>query len=318
MKKFYTSLFVFTMTGCVKNLDNRANPVYIYSMTEKLGLFFDEEVQHLMDSFAYCFKVKITVFSLDMEELIVGLQNPESRYCQLIQRELRIRYRCCRQDKMMCTRCQQRRELLVYQCHAGLSEVVMPIKVEDTSIGYAMLGQFRTRNALPAEILRQWSEAGFEAKKLQDSFMDQPFFDTVTLENMLRLFSMLVTFIVARKYIKVRRPGLAEQIVQWVETHIADSMSLDKIAFAMNRSKSSVSHIVKQQLGLSFTQLCILKRIQRFESIIAMDPDISIQEAAVMIGYEDPFYFSRIYKKVRLSAPSSYIKSVREKPIGER
>jgi AraC-like DNA-binding protein/ligand-binding sensor protein len=286
-------------------------------MTEKLGLFFDEEVQRLIDSFAYCFKVKMTVFSLNMEELIVGLQNPGGRYCQLIQQELRIRYRCCRQDKLMCTRCEQRQELLVYHCYAGLSEAVMPIKVEDTLIGYAMLGQFRTQKALPGEILHQWLEAGFDSKKLQAAFMDQPFFDAATLDNMLRLFSMLVVFIVTRKYVKVRRPGLAEQIVQWVENHLSDSdsMTLDKIALAMNRSKSSISHIVKQQLGLSFTELYILKRIQRFESIVAVDPNISIQEAAFQVGYEDPFYFSRIYKKVRLAAPSSYIKSVREKPI---
>ena len=67
----------------------------------KLGLFFDEEVQRLIDSFAYCFKVKITIFSARMEEMIVGLQNPGSAFCQLIQKKLRFRYRCCRQDKLM-------------------------------------------------------------------------------------------------------------------------------------------------------------------------------------------------------------------------
>jgi AraC-like DNA-binding protein/ligand-binding sensor protein len=283
-------------------------------MIEKLGLFFDEEVQRLIDSFAYCFKVKMTVFSLNMEELIVGLQNPGSRYCQLIQKKLHIRYRCCRQDRLMCSHCEQRQELLVYHCYAGLSEAVMPIKVEDTLIGYAMLGQFRTRKALPGEILHQWLEAGFDGKNLQAAFMDQPFFDAATVDNMLPLFSMLVAFIVTRKYVKVRRPGLAEQVVQWVENHLSDSMTLDKIAFAMNRSKSSISHIVKQQLGLSFTELYILKRIQRFESIVTVDQNISIQGAAYQVGYQDPFYFSRIYKKVRLATPSSYIKSVHEKP----
>jgi AraC-like DNA-binding protein len=46
-----------------------------------------------------------------------------------------------------------------------------------------------------------------------------------------------------------------------------------------------------------------------------MNPDISIQEAASRVGYEDPFYFSRLYKKVRLVAPSGYIKSIRKKPM---
>ncbi|MDR2020227.1 MAG: PocR ligand-binding domain-containing protein [Treponema sp.] len=283
-------------------------------MTEKLNLFFDEEVQRLIDSFAYCFKVKITVFSAGMEELIVGLQNPGSRFCQLVQKKLRFRYRCCRQDKLMCERCERKRELLVYHCYAGLSEVVIPIQVEETFIGYGMLGQFRTRERLSEEISQDWIKAGFDRKTLEAAFLEQPFFDQPALDNMLRLFSMLVAFIVTREYVKVRRPGLTERVLQWLEAHIADSgnLDLDKIAAAMQRSRSTVSHTIKRQLGLSFKQLCILKRIQRFESLIAADPGISIREAAVRVGYEDPFYFSRIYKKIRLAPPSAYIKSVRE------
>jgi AraC-like DNA-binding protein/ligand-binding sensor protein len=277
---------------------------------EKLSPFFDEEVQRLIDSFAYCFKVKITIFSSRMEELIVGLQNPGSRFCRLIQNELRLRYRCCRQDKLMCERCEQKQELLVYHCYAGISEAVIPIKVADTLVGYAMLGQFRSREKISKEIMANWYKAGFDSKTLNAAFMEQPFYDETTLDNMFRLFSMLVDFIVTREYVKVRRPGLTEKIVQWVEDHITDAIELDKIAAAMNRSKSTISHTIKRQLGLTFKQLCIIKRIQRFESIIAKDPNISIQEAVLRIGYEDPFYFSRIYKKVRLVSPSTYVKSV--------
>jgi AraC-like DNA-binding protein len=87
---------------------------------------------------------------------------------------------------------------------------------------------------------------------------------------------------------------------------------MDDIAAAMNRSKSTISHRIKQQLGLSFKQLCILKRIQRFESIASAEPQISIQEAAARVGYDDPYYFSRVYKKVRLTAPSQYMKSLKD------
>ncbi|MDR0585232.1 MAG: PocR ligand-binding domain-containing protein [Treponema sp.] len=281
-------------------------------MSEKLGLFFNEEVQRLIDSFAYCFKVKITVFSSEMEELLVGLQNPGSQFCRLIQKNLQFRYRCCRQDKLMCERCEQKHEPLVYNCYAGLREAVIPIKIEETLIGYAMLGQFRTSDTLPAEIVRDWLERGFKLETLKKAFLEQPFFDKSALDNMFRLFSMLVSFIVTREYVKVRLPGLVEKTVRWLEDHLAESVTLDDIAAAMNRSRSTISHRIKQQLGLSFKQLCIVKRIQRFESIVSTEPQISIQEAAARVGYDDPYYFSRIYKKVRLSAPSKYTKSLRD------
>ena len=278
----------------------------------KLGLFFDEEVQRLIDSFAYCFKVKITIFSARMEEMIVGLQNPGSAFCQLIQRKLLFRYRCCRQDKLMCQRCEQKDEIIVYHCYAGLSEIVVPIKIEGKLVGYGLLGQFKTGNKLSKEIISAWDKAGFAPEELREAYEAPPFFDEVALDNMLRLFSMLITFIVTREYVRLRSPGVAERVIHWLDEHIAEPLTLDDAAKAVNYSNSTISHTLKRQLGMSFKKICILKKIQRFESIIAADPVLSIQEAAVLVGYDDPLYFSRIYKKIRLASPSKYVNSARK------
>ena len=289
--------------------------MYYCAVTGKLGFFFDEELQRLIDSFAYCFKVKITVFSSRMEELIVGLQNPGSLFCQLIQKKLRLRYRCCRQDKFMCERCEQKDDLLVYHCFAGPSEAVLPIKIEGNHIGYGLLGQFRTSKGLSDEIIELWTRAGFDRETLCATYEKLPFFDGTALDNMLRLFSMLIAYAMNREYVRIRRPSLAEQVNHWLDEHIAESSTLDDLAATVHRSKSSVSHTLKRQLGISFKQLYILKRIERFESIIAGDPAVSIQEAAALVGYDDPFYFSRIYKKVRLATPSVYANSVRNQRL---
>jgi AraC-like DNA-binding protein len=285
-------------------------------MIGKLGLFFDEEVQRLIDSFAYCFNVKITIFSARMEELIVGLQNPGSHFCRLLQKKLCLRYRCCRQDKLMCERCEQKDDVVVYHCFAGPSEAVLPIKIDGTLIGYGMLGQFRTSTALPEETGQLWESAGFDRAVLLEAFNEQPFFDRVALDNMLRLFFMLIAFVVTREYVRFRRPGLAEQVSHWLDEHIAEPVELDDLVAVVHKSRSTISHTIKRQLGLSFKQLCIIKRIERFESIVSADPSVSIQEAASLIGYDDPFYFSRIYKKIRLTAPSIYLNSARKGTTG--
>jgi len=278
----------------------------------KLGLFFDEEVQRLIDSFAYCFKVKITVFSARMEEMIVGLQNPGSAFCQLIQKKLRYRYRCCRQDKLICERCERQDKTIVYHCYGGLSEIVVPIKIEEKLVGYGMLGQFRTDQGLPETIIQDWVRAGFASEELREVYEAQPFYDKPAMDNMLRLFSMLIAFIVTREYVRFRQPGVTEQVIRWLDEHIAEPLSLDDVAAAVRYSRSTISHVIKHQLGMNFKKVCILKKIQRFESLIAADPALSIQEAAALVGYEDPFYFSRLYKKVRLVAPSSYMNWARK------
>ena len=278
----------------------------------KLNLFFDEEVQQLIDSFAQCFNVKITIFSARMEEMVVGLQNPGSAFCQTIQKKLRFRYRCCRQDKQMCECCEKQDTTIVYSCHAGLSEIIMPIKIERKLIGYAILGQFRTGQNLSEDIIQAWEEGGYEYGELQALYNSQPIFDKLSLDNMLRLFTMMISYIVASEHVKLRKPGITEQVIHWLDEHIAEPINLNAVATAINYSRSTISHTISNQLGLSFKKLCILRKIQRFESIIALNPTISIQEAANMVGYVDSLYFSRIYKKIRLAAPSSYVNSVRK------
>jgi len=241
-------------------------------MIDKTGLFFDEELQRLIDSFAYCFNVKITIFSSKMEEMIVGLQNPGSLFCQFVQKKLRLRYRCCHQDRLMCERCEQKDDVVVYHCYAGPSEAVLPVKIDGTLIGYGMLGQFRTSKGLYEEIVEHCVKAGFEHETLLEMFEKQPFFDQAALDNMLRLFSMLLSFAVSREYVRFRRPSLAEQVNHWLDEHLAEPLTLDDLAASVNRSK----------------------------------------EAAALVGYQDPFYFSRIYKRVRFTAPSTYTQSIRK------
>ncbi|GHT55362.1 hypothetical protein FACS1894109_01780 [Spirochaetia bacterium] len=280
---------------------------------EKQDVYFNDEVQRLVDSFTHCFKVRITILSADNKDLIVGFPYSLSRFCWLIRTDLHGYQHCLNQNRQMCRRCEQQETPLIYQCHTGLTEAAIALKVDKKIIGYAMIGQFRMQNTIPKAILQQWCNAGFEGAALQEAFAELPLFDITTMNNMLHLFSMLVTFIVTNEYVNVHRPALTEGLIHWLEEHIAEPVSLDDAADAMNKSPSTIYHTIKQNLGVSFKQLCILKRIQRFENIINTEVNCTISEAAAKVGYNDSLYFSRLYKKVRSICPSNYVKSVREK-----
>jgi AraC-like DNA-binding protein len=62
-------------------------------------------------------------------------------------------------------------------------------------------------------------------------------------------------------------------------------------------SQSAILNALKKKLHINFKHLCILKKIEGFESIVTADPLVSIGEAALKAGYRDVSYFSRLYKK---------------------
>jgi len=78
-------------------------------------------------------------------------------------------------------------------------------------------------------------------------------------------------------------------------------------------SESSLSHFLKDNYQTSFKQLLIEKRISFAEKLWKDDPGISVSEAASAAGYDDPHYFSRLYRKVRGETAKTFLAALRNK-----
>jgi AraC-like DNA-binding protein/ligand-binding sensor protein len=277
-----------------------------------IDLFLEEKVKNLIDSFSYCFKVRITIFSADLEQkLAVGFY-PTCSYCRLIREKLGYKNRCLQLDRKMCLRSLNSSGPLSYVCYAGLVDSVFPIKLETAVIGYAMIGQFRTQDVIPAAIFRAWEENGFDPALLEAAFAEQVFLGEEALENMLNLFSMLCDFIVSKGYIRPRHFDIAEEVSRWVEHHISNPILFSDVVDYLGYSQSTILNVLKKRLNMNFKQFCILKKIEYFETVIAENPSLSIEEAAEKVGYSDVSYFSRLYKNVRSITPSAFVKSIRK------
>jgi YesN/AraC family two-component response regulator len=173
-----------------------------------------------------------------------------------------------------------------------------------------MIGQFRTRHTIPPAILQSWGKNGFDPAILKKAFIEQPFFEKASRENMLTLFSMLCDYIVSKGYIKTRQLDIAVEVLHWIESHISAPILFQQVSDHLGYSQSTILNALNKKLHTSFKHLCILKKIERFETIVTTDPLLSIEEAALKVGYRDVSYFSRLYKKVRCRTPSVFIKSI--------
>jgi AraC-like DNA-binding protein/ligand-binding sensor protein len=280
-----------------------------------LDLFLDEKVKRLIDSFSYCFKLPITIFSADLKETLALGFYPMCSYCRLIQDQLHYKSRCRELDLKMGLHFSNdaaSRAPQFYVCYAGMVDATVPIKLDGNVVGYAMIGECKTHGAfIPETIWQEWRQNGFDPAVLQKAFDEQPLLEKDALENMLNLFSMLCDFIVSKGYIRFRGFDIVAEVARWVEKHISSPLSFSELAKHLGYSQSSILNALKKRLNMTFKQLCILKKIERFERVISENPGVSIEEAAANVGYNDASYFSRVYKKARAITPSAFVKSVR-------
>lgn len=85
-----------------------------------------------------------------------------------------------------------------------------------------------------------------------------------------------------------------------------DDWDVDKMASLCNLSKSRFLHLFKEQKGISPMQYLIKLRIDKAKELM-IHSSISIQDVANLVGYSDPLYFSRLFKKYNGCSPRQYI-----------
>ena len=108
----------------------------------------------------------------------------------------------------------------------------------------------------------------------------------------------------------VNRKHVVEKIVDYFEDHYAEKISLDQIAENMYLSPFYISRIFKAETGDTPIRYLINVRLEHAWEILKEKKDMSIQEVAAYVGYDDAYHFSKLFKKKFGISPSGVKKNV--------
>ncbi|MFC5404935.1 response regulator [Cohnella soli] len=89
---------------------------------------------------------------------------------------------------------------------------------------------------------------------------------------------------------------LARHIEHYLDENFARTITLADISDQFSFSPSYITKIFKQHHGVGPLKYLISLRIEEAKRLIARHPELSFKEVGSAVGYEDPNYFSRIFK----------------------
>ena len=98
--------------------------------------------------------------------------------------------------------------------------------------------------------------------------------------------------------------ALYEKICSFIETHIEENLSLDRLAEEFYVSKYHIAHIFKDNLGLSIHQYITKKRLAFCRQSILSD--VSITKSYETYGFGDYSSFYRAFKKEYGISPKDF------------
>lgn len=98
----------------------------------------------------------------------------------------------------------------------------------------------------------------------------------------------------------------AEDVEQYIRLHYTEDISLDSIASIMGFHTVYLNRIFKREKQITPIQFLINLRIEKAKELIRQHPDWDFTTIGESVGYHDPHYFSRAFKKVTELSPSDY------------
>jgi len=273
-------------------------------MNRPLVFIYHPEVQDIFNDFTSLFQIRIAYFSPDGKELKVGLDKQWCSYCRLVRGDLGDDALCEECDSAHREAARRKRGLIHYRCHAGLEEAVKPLYCDDSLMGFIMIGQMRVATGAPSDKISRWKRK-YGTDQLKESFKEVPFVSTSRYPHLLGLFSSLVDLILSRHMISIRGQTRLDPLLDSMREDCSRKLSLSEAAAFLGKSTYHLAHLLKRHYGRTFKQLQTDICLEHADELFARVPDIAVKEVAARCGFDDPLYFSRVYRTHRGHPPSA-------------
>lgn len=98
---------------------------------------------------------------------------------------------------------------------------------------------------------------------------------------------------------------LIQNICRYIEEHYKEEISLEQAASVIGFSSYYFARLMKEYLNMSFVDYITSVRIGNAKKLLETT-SLSVKEVGYEVGYEDPNYFTRVFKRMEGRTPSQY------------
>jgi len=104
---------------------------------------------------------------------------------------------------------------------------------------------------------------------------------------------------------QVKNVRLIGEAITYIRQHYGETLTLEGLAQKVFISPFYLSHLFKEELGLTFVEYLTRVRVEEAKQLLAMG-SLSVLGVAEKVGYEDASYFSKIFRRATGLSPSQY------------
>lgn len=278
------------------------------------GMSIDrQKLQELLRDFRTLTGICISFWYHGDEWSVIGDTVYVSPFCALLRQNETLRHDCEYCDARGLNHARETGEVCRLVCHAGLHEYTYPVQEAGRTLGYFMIGQVRLPDdggGLSSEMVERWRALGMDVQEMQRLYHQLPVMTSEKMLSACHMLGALAKYVYIQGMIRRTEPPLCKKIMTYVRSNLARPMTLDSIAAALNVSRSTLCHTVRNEMNTSMIELIRRMRVEKVVSLL--QDGWTLQAAALEAGFSSSSYCSRVFKQVLGAAPGAFAKADRE------
>jgi len=236
--------------------------------------------------------IRIVIFDAQFQELMAY---PEEKvgFCALLRQNPDGEAACRSSDREGCRQCAKTKELVVYHCHAGLTEAVVPIMDKGSVLAYVMFGQ-----VIPKEYC---TATKAKLKRNHPSFSDCidsiPVKSTEELDAAATVLQAITSYVMINRWVTPGKSVFIRQLDRYIEENLHRTIAVEDVCSAFHIGRTRLYEISMDYLGCGLAEYIRNQRIQHAQKLL-IQTEMPVTEIASAVGFCDYNHFSRIFKQV--------------------
>jgi len=276
-----------------------------------LSVFNVDKLYELLKDFYRIAQIRITVFDSDLHEL-VSYPKDIAPVCQLFRSSSAGIDGVANCDCSVCAEAAKQGETYIYRCHAGLTEAIAPLYVNEVLIGYLFFGHVFSYDSYEegvSAILDACQGLPVDTAALESACQNLPLISYDYVRSATQILRSVASYLILERMATLQEGKLAVQLDAYLSRNFTKEFTAQDLCAEFGIGKTQMYRLAKELYGHGIAQHIRNLRMEQAKSMLLDRNGMSISEIASKCGYTDYNYFISVFSREVGCSPGIFRKT---------
>ena len=271
--------------------------------------FNKSKIEELMRSFYTLTGIRFVLFDADFKE-IAFYPKEKCDFCRLMNSVQKTRSKCRHSNRRAFLKCSAEDSPIIYKCHAGLVEAVIPLHENENIIGYLMFGQITDKpdkSAIYEKLDYLENSCGINSAALKEGVSEISYKTKEEIYAAANIMEACTSYIIYKELIIPENSKLINAAKAYIDGHLSEDIRIETLCSELQIGRTKLYEIFRKELNIGVSKYILKRRMHRAKKLLKTT-ELSVTEISQAVGFSDYNYFSKVFKKIYGRSPKSYRK----------